>query len=190
MQPAIWVFLSNLIENCTTGYLALIIICFLLYYVTDRKLYSISLLSTGGLLFVVISIISGCAFISEYINAYLSGNPYEQFVLFNRPLSLFGWIFWFLIFSNLLVPQLLWFRKLRKNLWVALIIALFSISNFWLERLMTIMMSIHGEFATVSWAIKREPFWSVLYFFVPYTLGFLFVAFGLNYLNKRRLVVN
>jgi molybdopterin-containing oxidoreductase family membrane subunit len=47
----------------------------------------------------------------EAFFAFYSGNPYEKFMFMNRAFGdTYGWSYWLLIATNILIPQLLWIR--------------------------------------------------------------------------------
>ena len=54
-------------------------------------------------------------YVMEAFYAYYSGNFYEQFMIRNRMLGPMAWSYWCLILFNILIPQLLWIRKVRLN---------------------------------------------------------------------------
>ena len=47
--------------------------------------------------------------------AYYSGNPYERYMILNRHGRPVRTLYWALIFCNILSPQALWFRKVRRS---------------------------------------------------------------------------
>ena len=55
--------------------------------------------------------IVGLAYGTEFFMAFYSGNGYEQFVFKNRALGPFSWAYWTMVTCNVVIPQLLWFRK-------------------------------------------------------------------------------
>src|SRR5690606_38497618 len=58
-------------------------------------------------------------YLVEYFVAWYSGNPYEiQQFLTARPTAPGSVLWYVMILGNVLVPQLFWSRKLRRNVWV------------------------------------------------------------------------
>ena len=52
---------------------------------------------------------------------WYSGNEYERFMLKNRIYyGPYAWTYWVLLLCNFIVPQLLWSKRLRRNIAVAL----------------------------------------------------------------------
>ena len=96
--------------------------------------------------------IVGLAYGTEFFIAAFSGNPYEQFVFLNRALGPFSWAYWTMVSCNVLVPQLLWFRFMRRNIAVVFVISIFVNIGMWFERFVIIVTSLHRDFLPSSWA--------------------------------------
>src|SRR6266542_3676200 len=52
----------------------------------------------------------------EAFMSWYSGNPYERYMIWNRATGPYKHMYWALIFCNVLAPQILWFRKIRRNI--------------------------------------------------------------------------
>jgi Ni/Fe-hydrogenase subunit HybB-like protein len=110
------------------------------------------------------------AYVSEFFIAWYSGHHYEQFVFMNRPLGPYAWAFWVMVTCNVIVPQLLWFKTMRLNLWVVMFCAMCINVGMWFERFVIIVTSLHRDFLPSSWAMFK-PTWV--------DLGMLAGSFGL-----------
>ncbi len=87
----------------------------------------------------------------EVWTAYYSGSIDERFMAWNRAFGPYGWSYWSLIFCNAVVPQLLWFRKIRTNLvWLYFISVVLSI-GMWLERWVIIVVSLTRTMLPSTW---------------------------------------
>ncbi|MCA1759537.1 MAG: polysulfide reductase NrfD, partial [Bacteroidales bacterium] len=60
--------------------------------------------------------IVGIAYITELFMAWYSGVEYERYAFMNRALGPYAWAYWIMMTCNVISPQLLWFKKLRRNL--------------------------------------------------------------------------
>ncbi len=58
----------------------------------------------------------GLAYLTELFAAWWSGNPYERFAFANRMRGPFAWAYWIMFGCNVIVPQFLWFRRVRESL--------------------------------------------------------------------------
>ena len=96
--------------------------------------------------------IVGLAYGTEFFIAAYSGNPYEQFVFLNRALGPFGWAYWTMVSCNVLIPQLLWIKPLRRNFTFVFLISIVVNIGMWFERFVIIVTSLHRDFLPSSWA--------------------------------------
>lgn len=118
---------------------------------------------------------------TEWFTAWYSGNMYEYYVFVNRAFGPYKWMYWSMMTFNLVLPQLLWIKKLRRNLWVTLLFAVLINVGMWIERFMIIVTSLHRDFLPSSWTMYY-PTWVEVAIFVG-TLGlffhlyFLFIRF-------------
>ncbi len=96
--------------------------------------------------------IVGFAYGTEFFMAAYSGNPYEQFVFKNRALGPFSWAYWTMVCCNVVIPQLLWFRRVRTSLAAVFVIAILVNVGMWFERFVIIVTSLHRDFLPSSWA--------------------------------------
>ncbi|MDA7980839.1 MAG: polysulfide reductase NrfD [Pirellulales bacterium] len=96
--------------------------------------------------------IVGLAYATEFFMAFYSGNGYEQFVFLNRALGPFSRAYWIMVSCNVLVPQLLWIRAVRRNLVAVFAIAIAINVGMWFERFVIIVTSLHRDFLPTSWA--------------------------------------
>jgi molybdopterin-containing oxidoreductase family membrane subunit len=92
------------------------------------------------------------AYGTEFFIAAFSGNPYEQFVFLNRAAGPFAWAYWTMVSCNVLIPQLLWLRPLRRNLAFVFFISIVVNVGMWFERFVIIVTSLHRDFLPSSWA--------------------------------------
>jgi Ni/Fe-hydrogenase subunit HybB-like protein len=116
-------------------------------YITDNHMDAIARI------LVFISLIMGTAYFTEIFISWYSGNKYEIFTFFrNRITGDYVWEFWGMIVCNALIPQLFWFKKVRRN-WIALlIVSLFINLGMWLERYVIVITSLSKDFLPSNWA--------------------------------------
>jgi Ni/Fe-hydrogenase subunit HybB-like protein len=74
-------------------------------------------------LVILTSGLVGLAYGTEFFIAFYSGSPYEQFAFVNRAFGPLAWGYYIMVLCNVLVPQLLWFTGVRRNLVVLFIIS-------------------------------------------------------------------
>jgi len=93
----------------------------------------------------------GYAYGIEFFIAWYSGNPYERFIFINRAFGPYSWAYWTMVTCNVFIPQLFWFKKLRRNVMVTWVISIFVNIGMWFERFVIIATSLHRDFLPSSW---------------------------------------
>ena len=64
-------------------------------------------------------------------------------------------MYWTLIFCNGVIPQLLWFKKIRPNVAILFVISIIVNIGMWLERFVIIVTSLHRDFLPSSWGMYQ-----------------------------------
>src|SRR5262245_62113707 len=64
------------------------------------------------------------SYIVEAFISWYSASAVERFVLINRATGPYGWLYWMLILTNLVIPQALWSARVRKSVTGIFIIAI------------------------------------------------------------------
>jgi molybdopterin-containing oxidoreductase family membrane subunit len=145
------------------------------YLVTMKHLENMNMvmLATGMMV--------GYAYATEYFTAWYSGNPYERFVFLNRALGPYAWAYWTMVSCNVLVPQIFWFKKMRRNIPVMFVVSILVNVGMWFERFVIIVTSLHRDFLPSSWGYFRPTIVDILTltgsFGLFLTLFLLFVRF-------------
>jgi molybdopterin-containing oxidoreductase family membrane subunit len=96
--------------------------------------------------------IVGLAYMTELFVAWYSGSNYERFVFLNRMAGPFAWAYWTMFFCNVVVPQLLWIRRVRNSLLMVFVLSLLVNVGMWFERFVIIVTSLHRDFLPSSWS--------------------------------------
>ena len=114
-------------------------------YITHRHVDAMSklVIATGGMV--------ALAYGTEFFMALYSANRYEQFVFMNRALGPFAWAYWTMVASNVLVPQLLWFKAVRRHMGAVFAVSIVVNIGMWFERFTIIVTSLHRDFLPSSW---------------------------------------
>jgi molybdopterin-containing oxidoreductase family membrane subunit len=115
-------------------------------YITDNHMDAIARI------LVFISMIMGLAYLTEIFMSWYSGNQYEMFTFFrNRITGDYAVQFWGMIVCNALIPQLFWFRKVRRN-WIGLLsVSLIINIGMWLERYNIVITSLSKDYLPSNW---------------------------------------
>jgi molybdopterin-containing oxidoreductase family membrane subunit len=103
-------------------------------------------------LVLVTSCLVGLSYAIEFFTALYAGNPYESFTFLNRALGNLGWGFAILVGCNVLIPQLLWFRRVRRQLLTVFLISIAVNVGMWMERFIIIVTSLERDFLPSAWS--------------------------------------
>jgi molybdopterin-containing oxidoreductase family membrane subunit len=120
-------------------------------------------------------------YLMETFMALYSGQPVEMFVVANRALGPYGPLFWALIACNVLIPQLLWFPRVRANTVLLWVLSLVILTGMWLERFIIVAGSLARDWVVSQWAVYAPTIWDWLTFIgtlgLFFFLMFLFIRF-------------
>jgi hypothetical protein len=115
----------------------------------------------------------------EAFTAWYSGSPFEQFWLYNRSFGPYRLLFWVMMLCNVVIPQALWFGRVRSNLLLLFVISILINVGMWLERFVIIVVSLHRDFVPAAWGIYAGTIWDWATFIgtlgLFLTLIFLFI---------------
>ena len=136
--------------------------------ITDRHLDNAAkvMLATG--------LIVAYGYSMEAFFAYYSGNPFELFMFKNRAFGPYGWSYWLLISTNILIPQVLWIRSVRLSPVKLFLVSIVVLIGMWFERFVIVVTSLHRDFLPSSWGMYVPTRWDIATFIG--TLGLFFSA--------------
>jgi molybdopterin-containing oxidoreductase family membrane subunit len=144
-------------------------------FITMRHLENMAkiILATG--------LIVAYGYMMETFMAWYSGSEYEGFMVQNRMMGPYAPQYWALILCNVLTPQLLWFRRVRRSVPALFVIALVVNVGMWLERFIIVVTSLHRDYLPSSWDTYVPTSWDWATFVgtlgLFFALLFLFVRF-------------
>ena len=126
-----------------------------------------------------VTLATGCivsyAYIMEFIIAWYSGSAMEKFHFMNRALGPMWWGWFWMMFCNMIIPQLFWFKKVRQNLVVVFILSIFVNIGMWFERFVIVVVGLYREFLPSSWDYYK-PTWVDICTYLG-TFGLFFTCF-------------
>ena len=138
--------------------------------ITDRHLENSAkvMLATG--------LIVAYSYIMENFGAWFGGDVYEQAAFWHRLTGPYRYAYWLLITCNIILPQLLWFKRVRTTPVLLFISSIVVLIGMWLERFVIIVSSLAQDFVTSSWGIFSPTRWDWATFFGTVGL-FMFLFF-------------
>jgi molybdopterin-containing oxidoreductase family membrane subunit len=102
------------------------------------------------------STIVAYAYAIEFFVAWYSGSYYEWAIFKSRATGPYSFYFWTMTFCNCVFPLLLWSRKIRYNIPVAMVICFLINIGMWFERYNIVVSSLVEDFLPGSWG-HYEP---------------------------------
>jgi molybdopterin-containing oxidoreductase family membrane subunit len=114
---------------------------------------------------------------SEVFFGWYSANKYEGFMIWNRMTGPYWYMYWMLIFCNIITPQWLWFKKVRTSPFLLFCVAMVVNVGMWLERFVIVVVSLHRDFVPAAWGMYHGTKWDYMTFFG--TVGFFLTMFFL-----------
>lgn len=100
---------------------------------------------------IVTSLMVGYAYAMELFMAWYSGLSYERFAFLNRASGPYAWAYWTMVICNVVTPQLLWFKRIRRSALLMYPIVLLINVGMWFERFVIIVTSLHRDYLPSSW---------------------------------------
>jgi Ni/Fe-hydrogenase subunit HybB-like protein len=134
-------------------------------------------LEVMGKILLATSWLTSYGYFSEQFMAWYGGEDTEAYLYLNRLIGFGQYAFetWAIVLCNVIVPQLLWIRWMRRNQTMLFIVSLFVLIGMWLERFMIICSSLSRDYLPSSWGIFEPTIWDYLTFFS--SIGVFFVLF-------------
>jgi molybdopterin-containing oxidoreductase family membrane subunit len=133
-------------------------------FITERHL------ENSAMVMLATGLIVAYGYAMEAFMNWYGGNTYENYLRWNRFHGPYAFWYLALLFCNIGLPQILWFRKIRTNpIWLFLI-SLDVLVGMWLERFVIVVVSLHRDFLNSSWGMYYPTRWDWAVFIG--TLGF------------------
>jgi Ni/Fe-hydrogenase subunit HybB-like protein len=122
-------------------------------FITIRHLNNMALVILATGLFVAYG------YGMEGFMAWYGGNSYEGYMILNRLFGPYAPLYWGLLLCNVVVPQALWFSRVRANVKVLFGVALAVNVGMWLERFIIVVTSLHRDFMPSAWGMYYPTRW-------------------------------
>ena len=107
--------------------------------------------------------------------AWYSGSEWEGFVFKNRAFGPNGWAYAIMFTSNAIIPQIFWFKPMRRNTWVLFTVSILVNVGMWFERFVIVVTSLHRDFLPSSWGMYALTRWD--YAILAGSFGLFFTLF-------------
>jgi molybdopterin-containing oxidoreductase family membrane subunit len=100
-------------------------------------------------------------YLMEGFDAWLSGSVFEQYMMLNRLRGPYWIATWITLVCNVMLPQLLWFRRVRRAIPLLFVLCLVINLGMWFERYVIVITSLHRDFLPSSWGMYRPTRWDL-----------------------------
>ena len=98
-------------------------------------------------------------------------------MILNRMSGPYGFYYWMLILCNIVIPQSLWFNKVRSTPWILFLVSIVVNTGMWLERYVIVVVSLQRDYLPSSWGMYWPTKWDIMTFVG--TMGFFTFLFFL-----------
>ena len=124
-------------------------------FITARHLDNIAKL------LLVCCLIVTYSYLMEIFMAFYSAEPFDIAMTMNRMRGPYAPLYWSVVLCNVVIPQALWFARVRASPWSLFMIAIVVNIGMWLERFMIIVVSLHRDFLPSAWGMFYPTFWDL-----------------------------
>ena len=128
-----------------------------------------------NIVIMVTGSIVGTAYITELFISWYSGVEYEAYAFINRATGPYWWAYASMMTCNVVSPQLMWFKKLRRSLMFTFFISIVVNIGMWFERYVIIVTSLHRDYLPSSWSMHYPSHIDIGVYMG--TIGLFFVFF-------------
>ena len=110
-------------------------------------------------LMLATGLIVAYTYVIEPFTAWYSGDEFEMYTVHNRAVGPQSWTYWLVILLNVVIPQSLWFYRVRTRPKPLFSVAMVVLVGMWVERYMIIITALDRDFLPSSWSNFVATFW-------------------------------
>ncbi len=143
----------------------------LLLVVPLRRLYRLEAFITERHLDLLIVFLLLCSlllfysYLTDALLPFYGDDRFERATALHRFTGAWAWSFWSAVALNVVLPQILWWRRLRRLPWLVCLVAFGVIVGMWLERIMLVVSSLYEDFLPSAWGHFAGTLWDWLTLF-------------------------
>jgi molybdopterin-containing oxidoreductase family membrane subunit len=105
------------------------------------------------------------SYVFETFMAFYSADRFEIAQVLDRMSGPYAWVYWSVMFCNVLTLQALWFSRVRASAGALFVISVVINVGMWLERFMIVVTSLHKNFLPSTWGMFYPTFWDLAILF-------------------------
>ncbi len=100
------------------------------------------------------------SYLTEFFMAWYGPSAAERDLFWWRATGHFAWAFWIMFTCNVIVPLSLWFKPIRRNMFVLFVICILVNVGMYFERFVIIVTSLARPFEPATWDINYRMSWT------------------------------
>lgn len=112
-----------------------------------------------GRMMLLFALIVSYAYSQEIFAAWYTGEDHYRYVYIDRWTGPYAPVWWGMIVCNVVLTQLLWFRRIRRSPMAMLCLAITSNLGMWLERFQIVFTSTHADYMPSNWDTNWPTAW-------------------------------
>ncbi len=113
-------------------------------------------------------------YIMDAFTTWYGAEAADKTMFAARTTGMYWYIYWGTILFNVTLPQLMWFRRLRMNQVIVLLVSIGVIVGMWMERYEIVVTSLHRTHLPSAWGNYHGSFWD--WSTLIGTVGFFFLG--------------
>jgi molybdopterin-containing oxidoreductase family membrane subunit len=123
-------------------------------------------LNVMGKVLLATSLLTSYGYFSEQFLAWYGGEEAEAYQYLNRLIGFrqLAVIAWIIFFCNVLAPQVLWSRRMRRSPAALFVVSVLVLIGMWFERFLIICNSLGRDYLPSAWGIFQPTIWDYLTF--------------------------
>jgi Ni/Fe-hydrogenase subunit HybB-like protein len=131
-----------------------------------------------GKILLMASIVMGYSYATEWFMGWYGGKHSDRSLVAFEFTGSYAPLFWALLLCNVVLPQALWFPRVRRSLPGLLVIAIAINIGMWLERILIVWNTLSHDYMPSLWRTFHFTFWDWSFLIAPLGFfAFLFLIF-------------
>jgi molybdopterin-containing oxidoreductase family membrane subunit len=110
-------------------------------------------------LMLVSSLCLGYAYMMDAFTVFYGAEQAERSMFIEKIAGSYAAVYWATILFNITLPQLMWFRRLRLNQTLIMLVSFGVIVGMWCERYTIVVMSLRRTHLPSAWGNFHGTFW-------------------------------
>ncbi len=99
------------------------------------------------------------AYIMDAFTTWYGAEGADKTMFADRTTGIYWYVYWGALLFNVVLPQLMWVRRLRMNQIVVLVVCVGVIVGMWFERYQIVVTSLHRTHLPSAWGNYHGTFW-------------------------------